>query len=68
MSPVVNGWVEKFAHFNTCGSPAFCHVGSRECKSLKFGANVRAQQTDFDELAAHKITGFDCNNEAILPS
>ena len=36
MSPAMNGRVEKFAHFNTCGSSAVMWAAVSD-ESLKFG-------------------------------
>ena len=37
MSPAMNGRVEKFAHFNTCGSSALLMWAAASDESLKFG-------------------------------
>ena len=60
MSPAMNERMEKFAHFNTCGSPALSCGQPRVMSHLNLGANVRARLTDCHELTAREIMGFDC--------
>ena len=60
MSPAMNGRVEKFAHFNTCGSSALSCGQLRVTSHKNLGSKVRPRLTDFRELTAREITGFDC--------
>ena len=56
-----NARVEKFAHFNTWVT-GVCYVGSREWRITKnLGSKHRARLTNFHELTAREITGFDWN-------
>ena len=52
MSPVMNGRVEKFAHFNTRGSLALSSGHPQVTSHKNLGSKVRARLTDFRELTA----------------
>ena len=56
-------WMRKWRNLLTSthvGYPV-CHTGSRGWRITKiFGSKVQARLTDFCEITARKITGFDC--------
>ena len=59
MSPEMNAQVEKFAHVNTCGLLGLSYEVAASDASLIFGVQG-VSATEFRELTAREITGFDC--------
>ena len=58
MSPAMNGRVEKFAHFNTCGSPALVMWATASDESLKFGVQGASATNWFPRVNGARDNGI----------